>query len=270
MAAPAWARDARLLAPALVAAILVHHGGLATYFTPDDVVSLLRAAGLEPTALDFRPLSSVLAFRIPYALFGLQPLGYHAIDLIAHVVNAGLVYALALRITEREGMASSAAVVFAASSIAFTPLHWVSGVGDLLTCGLLLAATLLHLEGRLGRRDSLTWSAAGVAALAVLAKEVAIAWPFVIAVVERTVPLPFERDVRERRRVLLPAVTMGIAAFVWLAATRGAPPTSAASPYAVSTDLGHLVGNLFTYLGWSVAVSDPIPDRLATVQPSAW
>src|SRR5262245_62002029 len=148
MAAPAWARQLRLLAPALVAAIVVHHGGLATYFTPDDVVSLSRAAGLEPSALDVHPLYSGLAFRLRHALLGLEPFGYHAFNLIVHLVNAGLVYALALRITERSVIASAAAVVFAASGIAFTPLHWVSGVCDLLACVLLLAATLLHVEGR--------------------------------------------------------------------------------------------------------------------------
>src|SRR5262245_1631745 len=122
MAAPAWARHVRLVAPALVAAILVFHGGLSTYFTPDDVVSLRRAAGLDPTPLDFRPLSSVLAFRAQHALFGLDPLGYHAFSLVVHLADTMLVYALALRLSGRAGVAQASAIVFAASAIAFTPL----------------------------------------------------------------------------------------------------------------------------------------------------
>jgi hypothetical protein len=269
MAAPAWARHARLLAPAWVAAVLVHYRGLGTYFTPDDVVSLRRAAGLDPAPLDFRPLSSVLAFRIQHALFGLDPLGYHAVDLIAHLANTGLVYALALRLMGGPRRAASAAVVFAASGIAFTPLHWMSGVGDLLACGLLIAATLLHLESRARGRESLAWAGAALAATAVLAKEVAIGWPLVVAALERWGPPAPGRDARGRRRALLPAITMGIASFLWLGATRGAPPSLPSAPYAVSTDVVHLVANLFTYLRWCVAL-DPIPDRMATVQPSAW
>jgi hypothetical protein len=263
-------RHAFGLAPAWAAALLVYHRALATFFTPDDIVSLARAAGLEPTPFTFRPLSAVLAFRIEHALFRLDPLGYHVVNLALHLINVAGVYALALRVSRSGGLSRAAALLFAVSGIAFTPLFWLSGIGDLLACTALLAATLLHIEGR-ARGGAWPWAAAAAAFAAVLAKEVAVAWPLAIAIVEQRGALPSPSTAgRSRRQRLAPVGIAGIASLLWLWLSRGTPSTAPGDPYAISIEPGHLAGNLLTYLGWSASLADPIRDRVAAVDRSAW
>src|SRR2546422_5109864 len=142
-----WMFHSLALAPAWVAGVWVERHALGTFFTPDDLVALARAAGHEPTPQAFRPLSAILAARLEYAAFGLVPAGYHVVNLGLHLLATSAVYALALRLAAGRGAAAAAAVMFARSGIAFTPVHAASGVGDLLACVLLFAATLIHLEG---------------------------------------------------------------------------------------------------------------------------
>ena len=268
---PTWIRHGAALAPACLAAALVYGNALGTFFTPDDIVSLSRAAGLEPTPLTFRPLSAVLASRIEYATFGLAPLGYHAVNFMLHLVNVVGVYALALRLSGRSGLAQAASILFATSGIAFTPLHWASGIGDLLACGLLLGATLLHLQARSSGRPTFRWAAALVAFAAALAKETAIAWPLVIAALEwrggfrPTQPREEGSTLRQR---LVPAGAMGLATFLWVNVSRVVPGTDPA--YALSIAPGHLARNLGTYVWWCVGIGSPIRDAVAAVDPKVW
>jgi hypothetical protein len=224
---------------------VVYARSLATWFTPDDVVSLARAAGLEPTPLTFRPLSALVAFRVEHALFGLDPLGYHLVNFALHLLNVAGVYAVALRISGRSGIAGAAALLFAFSTIALTPLHSASGIGDLLACALLLAATLLHLEGRL-RGGAWPWAAAPLAFAAVLVKESALGWPQAIAILEGCAILPAAGGTPgSLRRRLAPAALAAAAMLGWLALSRSVP-SAPSDPYALSVAPGHWAGNLLT------------------------
>ena len=79
-------------------------------------------------------------------LFGLEPAGYLAANLALHLANTVWVYVLSRRLLGSGPAAASAATLFGASSIAFTPLHWASGNGELLSTCLALAATWLFLD----------------------------------------------------------------------------------------------------------------------------
>ena len=141
------------LVAALLVTIVVWQGALSTGFTADDVVSLARAAHLEPTPLSFRPLSAVIAWRIEYAAFHLRPFGYHVVGLLLHCLNVLALYLVVIRLGGDVGAATSAATLFGVSGIAFTALYAASGVGDLLALQLLLVATWIHLGAR-SRVDS--------------------------------------------------------------------------------------------------------------------
>jgi hypothetical protein len=253
------------VAPALFAAAWIYRHALRTFFTPDDLVSLSRAAALDHTTLVFRPLSACVAYRLQYGIFGLNPLGYHAVNLALHLAAVLGVYALAVRLTGRRGAGAAGALLFAASGIAFTPLHWVSGIGDLMACVLLLGATLVHLEGRRRSLTALCWAAAVLAASATLAKETAIVWPVAVAVLEWRGGL-----FRPRWRALLPSVVAGFGMGTWLAFTRHLPGSDALDPYGVAVSPMHLVSNLLTYARWCVALWDPLRDSIAAMDPGAW
>ena len=171
------------LAPAIVLAVLVYGRAPGTFFAQDDITFLSRAAGLEVSSGFFRLLSQGLGFRAEYAVFGLDPRGYHAVNLGLHLLNVVLVYALSARLGGSRAAAGAAAALFAVSAIAFTPLHWAAGISELLTASLLLGATLLWL-GAARRSAGWRWGAALLALAAMCSKETAATWVLVVALLE--------------------------------------------------------------------------------------
>src|SRR2546422_3631425 len=132
--------------------------------------------------------------------------------------------------------------MFACSGIAFTPLHAASGIGDLLACVLLLAATLIHLEGSRRGRAAWLWLAAVVGSGAALARESAVAWPLVVLALAwrggSGIP---------RWRAVLPALAAGVLTATWLVAAGQVPHASPSGPYALDLSPAHLATNLVTY-----------------------
>jgi hypothetical protein len=248
---------------AAVLAILVHRGALDSFFAQDDIAYLSRAAGLTSFVSFLRPLSAGLAFRIQHALFGLDPRGYFVINMALHALNVAGVYALALRIDGRRSTAIAAAILFGCSAIAFTPLHWASGIIELLTASLVFAATLLYLEAE-PRGHAWRWGGAALAFAAMLSKETAVAWVLAICVIEGT---------RAREGVwrrMAPAVTASVVWSVLFMIFGPTPPRDPSDTYALTASPVFFAQNLLTYVAWYAAPWDPIPDRIAAIDPGAW
>jgi hypothetical protein len=256
----------RILLPGLALALsaLVYQRAPRTFFAQDDITFLSRAAGLESGIHLFRPLSEWLAFWVEFRGFHLDPLGYHLVNLGLHLATVAGVYALGRRLLESHGSAAAAATLFGCSSIAFTPLHWATGVVELLTGTLLTLATILHLEGQ--RRGAIwRWAAATSALLAMLSKEAACAWVIVILFVELQ-----RGPVREGVRRAVPALTAGIACVVVFAASGQWSRFEHSDPYARTLSPLLLGLNLSTYLKWSLVFWDPFRDLIALVEPGSW
>lgn len=242
----------------------LHLRAVGTYFAQDDIVHLARAAGLAPWNGLSRPLSEGLAFWLQYQVFGLEPLGYHVVNLALHLLSAAGVYMLALRLGESRLVAGVAAILFGCSSIAFTSLHWATGIVELLACVLLLSATLVHLESQ-GRGSAMRWLASLIALCAMLSKETAISWVLIVAVLEWP----------RRHRVHFaattgPAVLVSAMFALSLIATGYLSRSTESAAYATTLSPTFLVQNLLTYIGWSVAIWRAIPDRVAAMDPGAW
>jgi len=257
------------LAPALVAGALVHWPALRMFFAQDDVTFLSRAAGLQPTPWSMaRPLSEGLAWRLQYAAFGLDPAPYAATRLVLHLACAALVYAAGLRLLRSRGAAAAAALLFAASSVAFTPLHWGACIVELLAALLALAAFVVFLAAR--ARDSwpLAWLAGGFVAAAVLAKESTVTLPAVFALAPA-----YGRPARRALRTLLPAAAvvalLGVA-FLLTRSRFSYAQYTGGDAYAMDYSPGHLFANLSTFLQWLVTIGHPVRDRAAFADPNAW
>jgi hypothetical protein len=233
-------------------------GALRTFFAQDDITFLSRAAGLEAPRGIGRALSENGAFGLEYRLFGVNPVGYHAVNLGVHLSSVLLVYVLALQLRSGRITAGAAALIFGVASLAFTPLHWASGIIELLTCVLLLAATVLWLESS-RRGQFLRWIAAAVAFLAMFSKETAIAWLLPI-----TVASP------RSKRDLTPAVGATLLSVGVLLLTKETRTGGSAAAYAVDTSPIHIASNALTYVRWSLALNDPIRDVVAAVDGDAW
>jgi len=259
-------RPARFTILIAVAAlgVAVHAGALTTYFAQDDITFLFRAAHhLRHPGLT-RLLSAGLAISLEHGVFGLSPLGYHVVNLALHAINTLGVHALALRWTRSPSSAWLAAIGFGTSSIAFTPLHWVTGIVELLTTALLLGATLIHLRpGAAG-----PWRVVGALLLlvaALLSKEAAIPWVGVMLVVGA-----LSGQGPTALRSFLPAGVLTVAFIGYLVAGGMALDTARHGAYSLTLSPEFLTANLATYVAWNLAAWIPIPDQTAVADVGAW
>jgi hypothetical protein len=122
----------RWLLPVVLLAVLAHAETLGHWFVASDTLPLIATsrvtdptalAGLftQPlmagsdftaTALFYRPVAS-LSYAADYALWGLNPIGYHLTNLLLHVVAAALVAVCTVHITRRRAVGTLAGVLFA-------------------------------------------------------------------------------------------------------------------------------------------------------------
>ena len=177
----------------------------------------------------YRPLS-LLWLLANWKLFGRNPAGWHATSLLLHVINAVLVYLLALRFLRPRPFAVSAAgaaaVLFALHPIQAEAVSWICCFNDLLACLFVLvsfhaycnareAAAVFHPAAR-GRGT--VWygvSLAGYSA-AVLCKEPAALFPLI--------PLLYELCRLIRPAAAPPAGSSGPDANSELASLRASSP----------------------------------------------
>jgi hypothetical protein len=262
------------LPSALLLTLLVHWPALRTFFAQDDLVFLARATGLEPSPVSFwRVLSGTPRWRLFHALFGLNPLPYHLANLLLHLGNVALVYAVARRLAMPRGAAWAAAVLFGASGIAFTPLHWATGFMEIFAATWALAALLLFLAARGAgaarsaeerERPGLLWVSALAVLAAGLSKEATILLPLVLVAADRRLGACVPRA-----RSLIPAAVTAVLFVAVYAATFRSAEHLGGAAYALSVSPAFIARNLATYLRWTAAIWNPVRDAVAGADPRA-
>lgn len=133
--------------------------------------------------LTYRPLVT-LSYLVEYALWQLNPWGYHLTNIIIHALNVYLVYGMAYRLFYRRTTAFISSIIFSVHPIFSEAVNAVSYREDLLSATFLLAAFILFLKStmRPGRRNFIiSYTFSMIAYLfALLSKEMAITLPFLL------------------------------------------------------------------------------------------
>ena len=97
----------------------------------------------------YRPIVSTL-YTVDYAIWGLNPLGYHITNIIIHVISCLLLFALLMQLFGdfKYGILASliAALVFAAHPIHTEAVSWISGRTDSLVSLFFFAAFLFYIK----------------------------------------------------------------------------------------------------------------------------
>ncbi len=135
----------------------------------------------------YRPLF-LLTLNLEHRLWGDNPLGYHAVNLLLHATNTVLVYFLILGLlgSGQRMIAAMAAALFAVHPVHVESVAWIAGLTDPLVSLFLLADFLLHRRARQAADARQAWPYAIAAplcfALALLTKENAIFFPLLLLV----------------------------------------------------------------------------------------
>lgn len=160
----------------LVPTLLLHLRTLTFGFHIDDVTYLPRlgfdVGGLLFHPWYFRPFTAMTVLAAK-AISGSHPFGYHAINVVLHLVNTWLVFILAAQILGRRPLACVAALIWGVFVLNSYPILWI--IDGLLPATLLsLAAVTAFVRSLTMQSTLLRGLAAGCLALALLSKESAI------------------------------------------------------------------------------------------------
>lgn len=93
------------------------------------------------------PLTWVSA-SLNYALFGYNPMAWHAVNVGLHSISAVLVYFIARRLVGSAGGAVFAALLFSVHPLRMESVAWISERKDVLLGVFFLGAILLWMQGR--------------------------------------------------------------------------------------------------------------------------
>jgi protein O-mannosyl-transferase len=192
-----------------------------------------------------------LSWSLNHAVGGMNPWGYHLVNVLLHAGNAALAYLVMRRLLAAargrgggEGRppfdvsigAGAAALLWSLHPLRAEPVAWITGRADVLCGTFVLLATWLYLKAVDGERPEpdrglLVASAAGLAA-GILSKGVAVTLPAVLLVLD---VYPLRRLGRVglgqllREKVPLFAVSLAGAIVIALAIARGAQLTRSES-----------------------------------------
>jgi tetratricopeptide (TPR) repeat protein len=202
-----------------------------------------------------------LTLGLDYLLSGMNPVGYHATNLLLHAANAVAMYALTIRLLRRAAPAATpaaasrlvlgaafAALVFAVHPLRVESVAWATERRDVLSTLFYLLAILAYLRWGEAAADNerprRIWYGVslGLFALAVLSKATAVTLPVVLIILD-VHPLGrlrlrswIGRDARrvwaEKIPFLLVSAAGSVVAVVALIASRNLAPLTSLSPAA--------------------------------------
>jgi protein O-mannosyl-transferase len=129
----------------------------------------------------YRPLFLVL-LTLCYKLFGEEPLGWHAVSLILHVLTVAAVLWTGKKLLRDRLAASLGALLFAINPVHTEPISWISSLPEILFTFFVVFAFGAYLRAAEYESSSRWWRAFswGAAFLGLLSKETALCLPILI------------------------------------------------------------------------------------------
>lgn len=202
-----WRRPALLAAAVLIA----YANSLFGAFQFDDYNVIVEFSPVHSLDAWLASLGSGLRpmLKLTYALNWMAspaPAGFHAFNLLVHLANAGLVYALAQHFCQRcmpqrdgQWIAFATALMFALHPVHTEAVTYVSGRSSSLMTLFYLAALWTYARSMQGRKsESLRLASLCLFALALAVKESAMMFPFALLVWEWVCRTPW-RTVASRQ-----------------------------------------------------------------------
>jgi len=155
--------------------------------------SNLWGVATETVTRNYAPLT-ILSFLIDHTVWGNRPSGYHATNVLLHLVNGVLVFLLLKRLTGNLFVAWLTAALFLVHPVQIESVVWISSRKGLLCSAFMLWAAIVRLRPEVTARQDAWYIGLLIAAL--LSKALAIVFP----------PIVLLYDVLIRREKTAPAI----------------------------------------------------------------
>jgi tetratricopeptide (TPR) repeat protein len=175
----------------------------------------------------YRPLMHLI-FMGNYYIFGLNPLGFHLVNIIFHVAVSGLVFILLLRLLKPFTVTSFLPPFIASLLFATHPIHteavtWVSGVTELSYTFFLLLSFYFYIRDGEGLKIGYLLSVA-LFFLSTLCKETALVLPVILIGYDYSLGKAGRPLIRQIRRYIPFFVIAGIYLILRFIALGGLAP----------------------------------------------
>ena len=201
----AWVIPLAIAAATVLAFLPVLGNGFVSWDDDKNFLQNPHYRGLGPEQLrwmwstfhmgHYVPLSW-MTLGLDYALWGMNPLGYHLTSLLLHAANAVLVYAIARRLFQRSGWtrlerrddlvrlgSATAALLFAIHPLRVESVAWATERRDVLSAFFALSSILAYLGAIEGARfRARYWGAVLLFVCALLSKATTMTVPAVLAI----------------------------------------------------------------------------------------
>ena len=139
-------------------------------------------AGIGLSSNYYRPVL-FFTFALNYVISGTNSLSYHLFSNAIHIANAILIFLLLSRLLLARWVAFLTALIFAIHPLQTEAVAYISGRGDPLALFFMLSALLLYLKSK-SPADSWKLLSLGSLILALLSRETAIVFPFLLMLCE--------------------------------------------------------------------------------------
>ena len=151
----------------------VLHNDLIKSWSPDN----LAGVATKTVTRNYAPLT-IGSLLIDHTIWGLNPSGYHATNVLLHLVNGVLVFVLVRQLTGNSFVAWTTAALFLVHPVQIETVAWISSRKGLLSAAFMLAALIVRLKPEIsGRNDA--WFVVWLAA-ALLSKALAVVLPAIV------------------------------------------------------------------------------------------
>lgn len=154
---------------------------------------LLTSTGGMPI---YRPLPMVLWKALRLLLGGYDPVIFHGVNLLSHVLNTCLVWVLAYRLSHRVSFALIAALIFTAFPFSYEAVTWITALFHPLVTTLLLMSFLLCLAYQRKARKWMLGGSLLLFWLALATHENAFVLPLILAGRELVESLRHKQPIR--------------------------------------------------------------------------
>jgi len=151
----------------------VHQNELIKSWSPSN----LWGVATETVTRNYGPLT-IFSFLIDHSIWGLNPCGYHATNVLLHLANGVLVFLLLRQMTGNGFVAWLTAALFLVHPIQIESVVWISSRKGLLCSTFLLWAAIIRLRPEVTAKQDAWYVGLLIAAL--LSKALAIVFPPIV------------------------------------------------------------------------------------------